>query len=188
MIYSQHRQNFRACGGQKTRARRARAGQLDYPPSIEHPRHLPRGRRLPGFRPRGRTPLRTPTCTPTAAPDRALPPRRASVFPRCEPGLALRRVPRSPHHVTTVSKDGSGAPLPSVNTSTEYSLARATQFRPHKGRSRREPPRHRRPTARRPPLRFIKLHKRRATGLSLKCSNLNLNLNLSLGTATKLTD
>lgn len=29
-------------------------------------------------------------------------------------------------------------------------------------------------------LRFIKLHKRRATGLSLKCSNLNLNLNLSL--------
>ena len=37
VIYSQHRQNFRAC-----------AGQLDYPPSIEHPRHLPRGRRLPG--------------------------------------------------------------------------------------------------------------------------------------------
>ena len=28
--------------------RATRAGQLDYPPSIEHPRHLPRGRRLPG--------------------------------------------------------------------------------------------------------------------------------------------
>jgi len=25
-----------------------RAGQLDYPPSIEHPRHFPRGRRYPG--------------------------------------------------------------------------------------------------------------------------------------------
>ena len=35
VIYSQHRQNFRARGGQKMRA-----GQLDYPPSIEHPRHL----------------------------------------------------------------------------------------------------------------------------------------------------
>ena len=45
MIYSQHRQNFRACGGQKTHA-----GQLDYPPSIEHPRHLPRGREYPGIR------------------------------------------------------------------------------------------------------------------------------------------
>ena len=27
---------------------KTRAGQLDYPTSIEHPRHLPRGRRLPG--------------------------------------------------------------------------------------------------------------------------------------------
>jgi hypothetical protein len=26
-----------------------RAGQLDYPPSIEHPRHFPRGRRYPGL-------------------------------------------------------------------------------------------------------------------------------------------
>ena len=32
MIYSQYRQKF------------WRAGQLDYPPSIEHPRHFPRGR------------------------------------------------------------------------------------------------------------------------------------------------
>ena len=47
VIYSQYRQNFRACGEQKTRAY-MRAGQLDYPPSIEHPRHFPRGRRLPG--------------------------------------------------------------------------------------------------------------------------------------------
>ena len=31
--------------------RATRAGQLDYPPSIEHPRHFPRGRRLPGVRP-----------------------------------------------------------------------------------------------------------------------------------------
>ena len=30
--------------------RATRAGQLDYPPSIEHPRHFPRGRRYPGER------------------------------------------------------------------------------------------------------------------------------------------
>jgi hypothetical protein len=35
VIYSQYRQNFRACGGLKTRAQRA--GQLDYPPPYRAP-------------------------------------------------------------------------------------------------------------------------------------------------------
>ena len=50
-----HSVTLRSIFAVRTKFRAAtRAGQLDYPPSIEHPRHLPRGRQYPGESPRAK--------------------------------------------------------------------------------------------------------------------------------------
>ena len=65
--------------------RATRAGQLDYPPSIEHPRHFPRDCRLPGTH--ARTHARTSSASHL---NRSLSKRRRDPNPRASPYATSR--------------------------------------------------------------------------------------------------